>query len=376
MTVSFHKWFGISCLHEYFSDGRCRVLTLAPTAECAGLLARYRCLFRPTPGGGAVYVGESEGASLLQDFHEHRPLAFTLTSTDPGLDTYTDIDPFAAHPAPSESLYYFSNLDGHSDADSEREHQLLHPPGAALVNGPLVVKPHAFRFELDAPMRGVTLELKDASNRQTVWESKTSDEEASVCNLDLAGVSNGRYNLNVNGKQALAFYLSDQPPVKTWGLIELFPGGPAMADRIPEACRLIDASAQLHPRSFAVSLETRKTTWRYHITDKSPNGQGYDDFTVVGTRKSRSGKPSRKSESLLFSKVQPSPGSGEPTLLFESQQALPLLQAPSGEHVFSFKPGDASANAGLKLPYATPRGTRVDTVSGKRRMYSDIYVYL
>lgn len=77
-----------------------------------------------------------------------------------------------------------------------------------------------------------------------------------------------------------------------------------------------------------------------------------------------------------FSKVKSGPGPGEATLSFESQQVLSLLQAPSSEHVFSFKPADASANAGLKLPYATARGTRVDTISGKRRMYSDIYGYL
>ena len=230
MQVSYRKWFGIQCLHDYFSDGLCRVLSLRPTRECAKLLARYGCLFRPMDAGGAVYYSDAGDGKFVRDYVENRPLGFTLTCDDPLLESYTDIDLSDARASPAESFYYFNNTDCNSDSDSGR--LLLRPPGAALASGPVVVKPSAFLVDFGAPLGEATLSVLESLNGQTVWERTTAKEKTSSWNLNLTDLAEGRYSLKVNGKAAMEFYLFHQPAVQYWGLVEIFAGGSGSGDPV------------------------------------------------------------------------------------------------------------------------------------------------
>lgn len=376
MPVTYRKWFGIECLHDFFSDGRCRALSVHPTRECELLLERYSCLFRPMEGAGAVYYADSGDAEPFRNFSESRPLGFTLTCDDPLLETYTDIDLSGARVSPAKSFYYFNNADRNIEPDGAEARLLLHPPGAALENGPVAVKPGTFMIRFDTPLSDAALGVRDSLHQKTVWETKTPKEKVNGWNLNLTDVPSGRYSLLINGKVTLEFYLYEQAPVKIWGLIEIFPGGRGTGDRIPEDCRLVDSNGSAITRNFAVSLSTRRSIWRYHIVSNSPDRQHYEDFTVIGTRKSGSAGSAGQGRDIPFAKLKPEPGIDAHTLLFESQQDIPLRQIPSREHVFSFKPQSTGANSGLKLPYALARNTRLDAGSGSRRMISDVFVYL
>ena len=371
MPVTYRKWFTISCLHDYFADGQCRALALRPTRECRQLLARYECLFRATEDGGAVYYGDSDDGTRLLDYQESRPLAFTLTCNDPLLETYTDIELAAQHVSPAQSCYYFNNIVRNVETGGDTEYLLLHPPGAALTQGPILVKPDYFTYSFAAPLRDAALTVVDVVHRQTVRETRTPKEPVSSWNVNLSGAPRGRYSLNVDGQSTLEFYLSDQPAVDYWGLVEIFPGGSEMTDLVAADCRLLDASGATLQRDFAVAMSARKSIWRYHIVDDAPEHNNYDNYTVVGSRRDAS-----RNRDIPFIRVQSRSGSAANELLFESREILPLRQEPSREHVFSFKPAGRSSSSGLKLPYALARNTRLDIGSGSRQMYSDIFVYL
>lgn len=378
MRIKYLELFSVRCLHDYFADHICKALSLRPTAECSRLLERYECLFRPTADGGAVYYAEVAQRNSLQDYQEGRPFSFTLTSSDPFLDIYTDMEVSDAGISRAERYYYFDNLNRYVDEFRGKERPLLHPPGAALANGPIAAKPRSFRYTFDSPRRSATLKVIDAVRKQIVWETTTPSNALSGWSLELAALPAGRFSLEVDNAQALEFYLSDEPPVKHWGLVEIFPGGPALTGVVPEDCRVIDADGSPTPRHFAISMNSRPTIWRYHIIDKVSGQQSYDDFMVVGTRKNPAGKSSRESKSIPFTRTQQQTGDGERILLFESQQGIPLYRFPSDKHVFSFTPKAQGTNAdsALKLPYAQARSTKLDAESGAQRMCSDIYVYL
>ena len=378
MRIKYLELFSIRCLHDYFADHICKALSLRPTAECSRLLERYKCLFRPTADGGAVYYSEVAQGNSLQDYQEARPFSFTLTSSDPLLDIYTDMEVSDTSISRAERYYYFNNLNRYVDEFRGKERLLLHPPGAALANGPIAAKPRSFRYTFDSPRRNTTLKIVDAVRKQTVWETTTPSNAVSGWSLELAALPAGRFNLEVDNAQTLEFYLSDEPPVKHWGLVEIFPGGPDMTGVVPEDCRAIDANGNPTPRHFAISMNSRPTIWRYHIINKSSDQQSYDDFMVVGTKKNFAGNSSRESRSIPFTRTQQQTGNGEHVLLFESQQGIPLYRFPSDKHVFSFtaKAQGTNADSVLKLPYAQARSTKLDAESGARRMCSDIYVYL
>ena len=371
MQATYRKWFGIQCLHDYFSDGLCRVLSLRPTRECAQLLARYGCLFRPMDAGGAVYYADAGDGKFVRGYIESRPLGFTLTCGDSLLESYTDIDLSDARASPAESFYYFNNADYNAGKDSSSTRLLLSPPGAALASGPVVVKPSAFVIDFGAALGEATLSVLDSLNGQAIWERTTHKEKTSSWNLNLSDVPEGRYSLKINGKATMEFYLFHQPAINYWGLIEIFAGGSGTGDPVAEDCRLFEANGQPRECEFSVSMNARKTTWRYHIVNNSPERQHYEDYTVIGTRKNP-----QQSKEILFTKKKPTGGAGVETLLFESQQDIPLRQLPSHEHVFTFKPGGAGADSGRKLPYALARNTRLDAGAEAGRMYSDVFVYL
>ena len=371
MPVTYRKWFTITCLHDYFADGQCRALVLRPTHECRQRLARYKCMFRQTEAGGAVYYADSGDGTRLLDYQESRPLAFELASNDPLLETYTDTELAAGHVSPAQSCYYFNNIARNANTGGDTEYQLLHPPGAALAHGPILVKPDYFAYTFAAPLREAVLNVVDMAHRQKVRETRTPKEPTSSWNLNLSGAPRGRYTLNVDGQSALEFYLSNQPAVDYWGIVEIFPGGFGMTDLIPADCRLIDARGAPQRKDFAVAMSARKSIWRYHIVNDSPNHNNYDNYTVVG-----SCKDSSRRRDIPFARVQSHPSLAANELLFESREILPLRQEPSREHVFSFKPAGRGTSVGLKLPYALARNTRLDIGSGSPQMCSDIFVYL
>jgi hypothetical protein len=379
MGTHYTQLFAIQCLHDYFADGLCRVLTLSPTAECRRMLARYQCLFRPTAGGGEVYYDEHDGSNRLQLYREEMPFTFTLTSTDPLLATYTETDGAADAGSPGDTVYYFSNLEEQTAELYGKERLLLHPPGQALTRGPLPVTSSSFSYVFDQAVSKANLQVLDLSRERVVWESQTPEQEVGSFPLDLGALGTGRYVLNVNGKTAWEFYLSDRPPVKDWGIVEIFAGGPAMAERVPERCQVIDASGNPRSSTFSLHLDNRRTCWRYCIISTAPDERSFDGYQIVGTNKGKADEGSKGTQGLQFARKADKvlPG-GQLSLVFESQQDIPLLQFPADEHVFTFRANGQGEGGGsaIKLPYPRADTTRLEVESGKRRMLSEVFVYL
>jgi hypothetical protein len=70
---------------------------------------------------------------------------------------------------------------------------------------------------------------------------------------------------------------------------------------------------------------------------------------------------------------------GRPAVVFESSQMLPLAEIPGDEeYLFSFRPNGGSERGGppVKLPFAQPTGTKIETTSDGTRICSEIFVYL
>lgn len=145
----------LQCRHDYFADGICHALGLVPTAACARQLACYQLLFRPQPGGGAVYY--QDGISALDDYTDTTPLSFWLCSSDAALASYTQLAP------PGKGGFYFTdNLTATPDADGTLQLGLdgavpyfapgTPPPGAwGMVAFYLGGKARAVQFPILAP---------------------------------------------------------------------------------------------------------------------------------------------------------------------------------------------------------------------------------
>jgi hypothetical protein len=373
MAVSFQPLFAIELLHGYFADGLCKVLTLAPTAETRRLMDRYRLLFRPSANGGTVSWSRHPDIDFLQLFNETIPFAFTLTCGDLEFTRYTELDAAAAMASPADTVFYFNNLDPASGPVAGRADLLLHPPGRAFAAGALPVRPAQSRLSFDPPARKASLKILDTLTGQAVRQFQTADGETRFFPLDLSGLDPGRYQLAINRKKPTAFYLSETPAVRCFGVVEIFAGGPAMGERVPAACRVIDPAGRPEPKTFAVRFDNRRTTWRYYVFAASGE-RSFEGYQVLGqSRRAANGNGAIR----FLARPEPVDLEGRPARVFESEEPIALWQSPAEEHAFTLKPnGRVGGGASFPLPYAESSGTRLEGEGTARRMVSEIFVYL
>ena len=359
MRISYKPLFSIECLHGYFADGVCRTLTLSPTAAGARSCERHHLRLRSTPGGGTVYYEES-ASNLLRLGAEASPLAFALTSIDPLFEIYTE-GGGSGNAAPAATVHYFSNGEVHFADVSGRRRTLLHPPGQAFAEPPLMMRTRHFTYRFDQPVRAVPLEVLNAGG-QLIWQTRTPDIEVRDWPLDLRGQPDGRYRLVVAGRPSGDFYLSDEPLARQWGVVEVFTKD---LDHVP---------------TFTISLASRGTVWRYYIFDQPFGPSSYSGYDVVGVRKRSGGADGSSNGDIRFTKrPETVTVNGRQAFVFESRQTLPLVEVPNeDDYLFSFRPNGGSERGGpaVRLPFAQPMATKLDAAPDGARMVSEIFVYL
>lgn len=375
MRVRYFPLFSVECRHEYFASGRCDPVSLRPTAACRRLLDQYQCLFKPLPGGGLVAGSTQESVNALTNFDGPMPFAFDLLSTDPNLLTYTD----AAFPSRSETadatVHYFSNLGNGSGPVEEPDGHLLHPPGQATSQAPLPVRSRIFTLSPVLTGDAAEARLMDGFGTETGWRRRI--ECGRGLTVDLASLAEGRFHLRLPGQPEWAFYLSDGILPQRWGVVEIFPGGRTLADRVPEQSRVLDAHGQPHPRRFLIRLDARRVHWRYYIIPTQIEDRSYESFRVEGSLRHQAGRQGTPS-ALDFREMTPCQVQGRPARVFESEAPIPLLERPGEAYDVFFRSGSHAARGmkAIKLPCARAETARLEEIDGIRRMCSEIYVYL
>src|SRR5262249_10646247 len=146
----------------------------------------------------------------LPQFDEGLPFTFRLTSLEPAFASYTEPCP-DKNDGPEQSVFYFDNAADHHAELFGALRQLLHPPGNALQSATLPVRPKLFSFTLPATASGGDLQIVEPLTRQLLWKGPVATPKASLL-LDLRDLAEGRYILELDGKELLKFYLSDVPP--------------------------------------------------------------------------------------------------------------------------------------------------------------------
>jgi hypothetical protein len=377
--MRYTRLFQVECLHGYFGGG-CRSLTLAPTEDCAAMLDRYQMVFRSAAcGGGAVYAPQQTPPGLLQLFDELSAFTFTLTSSDPGLEYYTEMGA-GANSLPGERLFHFSNIDDHHAKIFGASRQLLHAPGEPFAEASLPVRPKISSFTPDPLIQGAELQIIEPLNRQAVWQVSLPPQPWPLP-LDLRRLPEGRYTVAIDGANSYPFYLCNRLAQRQWGIVSIYVGGVRQSAHLPEKCRVLDQSGAISPKTFTLALDGRKTIWRYYIIDSSGK-RDFGEYEVIAT--SRHSQPSDASSvsgggNILFRR-QPGTATidGHAAWVFESPKPLPLLQSPSAGLSLTLRPNGNSqfGERPLRLPYAQPGSMAVKEERGKKKLCSEIYVYV
>jgi len=362
--------FRVECLHRYFG-GACLSLVFKPTEHCRALLLRYGMLFRTFPGGCAVYATVESPPDRLLLFDETAPFTFTLISTEPALDSYTE---FGAREtvAPSDGLFYFDNTSDQRAEAFGGQRQLLHPPNGPFPEGRLAVRPGIFAFLPPSSSSG-SLQLLDRLTRQALWQAPIN--QGAPTPLDFRRFPVGRYSLAMNGKELLKFYLTDCPAAQQWGAVAIYVGGAAQASYLPANCQSLTPQGEIRPETFTISLDSRKTIWRYYIIDRAGK-QEFGHYELTAATKRPAVAENSAALDLQFLRMpQTATVDGRQAWVFESQSPLPLLLSPSSVFSLSLRPNGNGKRGGrpIPLPYARPSLARKE---GAKSLCSEVFVYV
>jgi hypothetical protein len=372
-VIQYTLLFQIECLHGYFGGGPCRSLNLTPTEDCRQLLARHQMLFRPGTGCGAVYRPR-QSPDLLTQFDEIGAFTFALTSNDPALDIYTDMD--AVNFNPGESLFHFDNRSDFAGEVAGQPRRLLHTPGKPFAEAVVSVRPKLFSVAAPGKPAVGSLRITEPVGNQTIWQAPIPAKAAPVP-VDLRGIPEGLYLLDIAGQAARQFYLSDQLPSRRWGVISIYPGGSRQAGSLPEHCRVIDSDGTPRPVTFTLALESRKTIWRYYVIP-STEEQNFAQYEVFSATKKATGQSGWEGElhfDLLPATV---PVDSRSAWVFESKSPLPFMLSPASTFSLSLRPSKNGkmGQRAIRLPYAQPRSLVRKEGSEQKHMCSEIFVYV
>jgi hypothetical protein len=366
--------FRIECLHDYYGGGPCRSLTVTPTDDCRRLMARYQMLFRGSPGGGVVYCPQQSPPDLLKQFDENAAFTFTLINIDPAFGNYTDTS--LGKLALSESVFHFDNRKDYPESQAGSSRQLLHQPGNAFAQAAVQVRSRISQVAPGGAAGSNEFRILEPLGNAVVCRG-TLPPQGAPAPLDMRRFPEGLYGLQVDDRPPQFFYLTDELAVRRWGVISVYAGGIRQASQLPEQCRVIDNDGVVHPKTFILALESRKTIWRYYVIP-SRDDQRFDEYQVVSTSKKLAEGSSLSDNDLTFDRLDgTTPLGGRDAWVFESKKAIPFLFSPAAAFALTLRPykNGKSGQRTIRLPYAQPTSL---TKNGAHpgQMCSEIFVYL
>ncbi len=220
-----------------------------------------------------------------------------------------------------------------------------------------------------------TLELFDLLGN-SVWKGHSPPAAMTRLPLNLTGVPEGHYRLQINGADQPPFYLCAQTAPAPWAIIEIFPGGPAMPS-LPAPCRMVgDDGGTILPLAFALSIPPGKSVWRYYIVSTSSADRSYEGFAIAGGPP-RGVKPNGTAP-ITFSPPTRQELNGLDAWVFESDGPLPLYEYPADHYSVTLsKAGKPGGSPPAALPFAQAETSRLGkTMKNQTQNLSEIFVYL
>ena len=319
-----HKeFFGVLCMHNYYSDKICRDLEFVPTLETAMLLRNYKLVFKSAAFGFVVLYTPGDSEDRLRKMPPKSRLSFVVKNKNQRFMNFTQI-PFW----PEGVTFHYSNLYGGQE-DLKMEYppdvyyyfkglkvgdvkkKLLHLPehvlltkraskfNLALDNGgrqengvsydSIVLKdefgdealtagvPFKKKFRdaqkdllkryVDHHARNLSKEGLSPSEKEKRFieifnqqEKELSAMPMSDHSIDLRHAPSGKYSVGLGNHGTSTVYVTENPEAQSFGMLDIHLDAPTDA----LLNRAADSPEEvINPQLFNFHFEARSTCWRY-----------------------------------------------------------------------------------------------------------------
>lgn len=316
------EFFGVLCLHDYYSDIVCRDLEFSPTPETAALLRNFKLIFKPVDFGFLILYTPDMSEDLLRGLPHKARFSFLVKNRNQRFMNFTDIKfwPEGAvfhysslaeneeelkFDAPPDVYYFFKGL-GVGELKKKllhlQEHEYLGRRSPRFLVGlgadgkdekgvpydSVVIKDEwgatefsanipykrrlrdaqrdLFRRHLDHRMKGLSKDLSPEQKEKRVFEiAKQLEEELGAMStvdhaIDLGHVPFGKYRVQFGNYQPFDVYTTDYPDAQGFGIVDIYVDMPSspLVDRTAK-----DDAAVVKPQLFHIHYRSRATIWRY-----------------------------------------------------------------------------------------------------------------
>lgn len=421
-----HKeFFGVLCLHNYYSEKVCRDLEFEPTVETAMLLRNYKLVFKPADFGFIILYTPGYSEERLAAMPVNTRLSFIVRNRNPRFMNFTNV-PFW----PEGVSFHYSNLSG-AEEDFPMEFtgdvyyyfknlnvgsvkkKLLHLPEHVLLpkRSPrfnvglgaddssqkgvsydsIVIKdewgnealpngvPLKKRFRdaqkdmlkryVDHHSRSIPKDFTPQQKEKRLLEILEQQEKElsampmSDHSIDLRHAPAGMYSIKFGDYRPWSVYVTEYPELKSFGMLDIHLDAPtgALLNRSAK-----DAESIIVPQLYHFHFDARATYWRYIFVN-------YENSKVTP-------KQVRDENNVLVftdpveSRLEQV---GTAMQYCQSETAIPLRDRPD-QVLFLSRMNGKRPMKEVRLP--TPDADRVKPERypdmEEERILSEIYVYL
>jgi hypothetical protein len=422
-----HKeFFGVLCLHDYYSDKICRDLEFEPTAETAMVLRNYKLVFKPADFGFIILYTPGDSEERLRAMPLHTRLSFIIRCKNPRFMNFSQV-PFW----PEGVSFHYSNAnDAHEELKMDFEGEvyyyfkglkvgdvkkkLLHLPEHVLLSkrsarfnvglgaddrnekgvsyDSIVIKdefgaestkdgvPFKKRFRdaqkdllkryVDHHSRHLAQEKLSPSEKEkriieivNQQEKELSAMAMSDHTIDLRHVPSGKYTVQFGNYQPRTVYVTESPEIRSFGMLDIHLDMPKDALLNRKA---ETTEAVVNPQLFHIHYEARSTYWRYifvnYDNSKVTPKQVRDENNVIEFTDPVESRLEQVGTSIQFC---------------QSETPIQLQDRPK-QVLFLARMNGKRSMKEIRLP--TPAADRVKPerlpgVEGEK-IYSEVYVYL
>ncbi|MDQ3112379.1 MAG: hypothetical protein M3R17_21060 [Bacteroidota bacterium] len=336
----------ISLHHDYSRDGFCHGLELVPSPATKAMMEKNGMLLKMRDGKYEVIAESFNNSDEIRylPFGSFR-FNFFLVLKNSLFFNCTDLPLSAAHRFP-----FFSNAGTKSDTPL-----LLH--NTEVVTSDDLLEEVTLHGKLPIAENGKAIIRNEVG--EIVYEA---DAAAPFLSYDLSAEGNGKYTLELNGKQTHTFYACTIPfGMTVRGAIDIW-----HHPQILPAADFLNADSTVATKEYKVHFGSRKTYWNYLIT-----GNALSRFQSLAITDAK--------RELFFTGPQPAKlFNGSEGVIFTSPEPLTIREA--NDTSFQLRRNCTQDNAGFpvieRLPSAKPDLLLQPEKDNEKDIYSEIIVYL
>jgi hypothetical protein len=421
------EFFGVLCLHDYYSDLVCKDMEFEPTPETAVVLRNYKLIFKPVDFGFVVLYTPGSSEESLRGMPPKTRLSFYLRNRNPKFMNFTKIkfwpegvvfhysnlmnaEEELTFSPPTDVYYYFKGLkvgDVRKKLLHLPEHEYLsrRPPRFNIgigANGKdekgvtydsVVIKDEGgdtgltagstykrryrdaqrdhFKRHLDHLTRGIAKEDLPPSVKEKriieiadQLEKELSGTPSIDQVIDLRHAPFGKYQFQLGDLPPMKAYTTEFPDISAFGILDIHVDAPQDALLNRTAA---ETENVIQPQLFHIHYQARSTYWRYiflnYENSKVTPKQVRDENSVIAF----SDPVESRLEQL-----------GTAMHYCQSEVPVPLKDRPQQVLYVARLNGKRNMKE-IRLP--TPSGhemVRPERVPGQKEeaIYSEVYVYL